>query len=924
MIKKEVHLKVGEIPSNAQSDIGIGIVRFDTAIMSEIGIREGDVVEIEGKRKTGSIAIRPYPSDTGLSDIIRMDGYMRRNAKTSIGEKVTIRKAELKEAKKITIAPAEQGVIIQVPGAQIKKSLLGRITAMGDVIVPTTPRRSRNSFFDMNIEDIFSLGFGEMRFSVIKTIPSGIVKITDLTEFEVLPQAVKIKEVEETPLPVTTYEDIGGLKEEVKKVREMIELPLKHPELFERLGIEPPKGVLLYGPPGTGKTLLAKAVANESRAHFISLNGPEITSKWYGESEKKIRDIFKQAEENAPTIIFIDEIDAIAPKRETVQGEVERRMVAQLLASMDGLKSRGQIIVLAATNRENALDPALRRGGRFDREIEIGVPDREGRIEVLQIHMRNMPLKPSFDGATVKNYLKNNDDIDKKIADILLLKNMKLLYDSLFKKEEKLILQKPFSEFKEKFGAICDTDELKKTIQTITKLKDLEKLLFNYLDENNPKRKEFVNIVKQNSLFLVSENKIMLNITKTKILKLIDESDIDKKRKNEYIQYIEQAENDKIAKRMFFGLTHEEQIELNDKFKKQMIEHLANVTHGYVGADMASLTKEAAMSVLRRILPDINLKDDTIPASVLKKLEVRDDDFKNALMQVEPSAMREVLIDIPNIKWDQVGGLDEAKQYLKEMVEWPLNHPEAFTNMGITPPKGILLYGVPGTGKTLLAKAVANESDANFISIKGPELLSKWVGESEKHIREMFKKAKQVAPCIIFFDEIDSIAPKRGHATNDVTDKVVTQMLTEMDGLEGLEGVIIIGATNRPDIIDPALMRPGRFDRHVYVPVPDLDTKKMIFKIHTKNMPLSKDIHLLDLAKKSENYVGADIEALCREAAINALRADMNAKEVTLKDFNAAFEKVKGSVDKKALEIFKKKIEDTQIQPPKQEFGYVG
>ena len=477
-IKKEMHLKVGEIPSNAQSDIGIGIVRFDTAVMSEIGIREGDVVELEGKRKTGAVAIRPYPSDAGLKEVIRMDGYMRRNAKTSIGEKVTLRKADLKEAKKITIAPAEQGVMIQIPPEQIKKSLLGRIAAMGDVLVPTTPRRSRSlNFFDMNIEDMFSFGFGEIRFNVIKTIPAGIVKITDLTDFEVLTQAVKIKEVEETPLPVTTYEDIGGLKEEVKKVREMIELPLKHPELFERLGIEPPKGVLLYGPPGTGKTLLAKAVANESRAHFIALNGPEITSKWYGESEKKIRDIFKQAEENAPTIIFIDEIDAIAPKRENVQGEVERRMVAQLLASMDGLKSRGQIIVLAATNRENAIDPALRRGGRFDREIEIGVPDREGRKEVLQIHTRNMPLKPAYNNEILKKYLENNTPIDKKIANVVKKENMKLIYDSFFKKEEKLLLSPHFDKFKLEFGKIAHNEELKKTIQSLTKLKDLDKCL---------------------------------------------------------------------------------------------------------------------------------------------------------------------------------------------------------------------------------------------------------------------------------------------------------------------------------------------------------------------------------------------------------------------------------------------------------------
>ncbi len=751
---KEIQLKVGEIPSNAQSDIGIGIVRLDTRKMQELSLHEGDVVEVEGKRKTGAIAVRPYPSDVGL-DVIRMDGYLRRNAGTSIGENVIIRKAEVTEAKKVTVAPAEKGMLLQVQGDQIKRMLLGRVAAKGDIIAPAT-RRQRQSFpledlFDINIEDMFSFGLAEMRFIVAGTTPKGIVKITDMTAVEVLPQAVEVKE-EEAALPVITYEDIGGLREEVKKVREMIELPLKHPELFERVGIDPPKGVLLYGVPGTGKTLLARAVANESGANFIAINGPEVTSKWYGESEKKIREIFKQAQENAPTIIFIDEIDSLAPKREEVTGEVERRMVAQLLTSLDGLQSRGQVIVIAATNRQNALDPALRRPGRLDREIELGVPDRNGRKEILLIHTRSMPLA-----------------------------------------------------------------------------KDVN------------------------------------------------------------------------------------------------IDKIADTTHGYVGADLGALAREAAMSALRKILPKINLKDAKISPEILKNLEVDMKDFKNALLQVEPSAMREVLVEIPKVKWSDVGGLEEMKQNLKEMVEWPLKHPKAFKKMGIRPPRGILMYGLPGTGKTLLAKAVANESEANFISIKGPELLSKWVGESEKHIREMFKRAKQVAPSIIFLDEIDALAPKRGTHATSVIDQVVTQLLSEMDGLEGLEGVVVIGATNRPDMIDYALLRPGRFDRHVHIPVPDANTRKKIFEIHTKKMPVSKDVDFDALVADTKGFVGADIEAVTREAALLALRHNMDAKEVPMKYFLAALKKVKASASKEEINAFRKKVEETKkLREDAKSVSYVG
>ena len=749
--RKEIKLKVGEIPSGAQSDIGIGIVRIDLKKLAEIGVREGQPVEIEGRRKTAAIAIRPYPSDIGL-DVIRMDGYTRRNAKVSIGETVVVRKADIKEAKKVVLAPAEKGIRIHIPGEHLKKILMDRVMVKGDIIVPAPRKRGYGpSMLGVNFEDIFMLGFGDLKFIVVNTEPKGIVKITPNTHVEVLSHAVDVKEEER--IPMITYEDIGGLKEEIRKVREMIELPLKHPELFEKLGIEPPKGVLLYGPPGTGKTLLAKAVANESGAHFISINGPEVTSKWYGESERKIRDIFKQAQENAPSIIFIDEIDAIAPKREDVNGEVERRVVAQLLASMDGLESRGQVIVIGATNRPDAIDPALRRPGRFDREIEIGVPDRNGRLEILRIHTRNMPLAKDVD-----------------------------------------------------------------------------------------------------------------------------------------------------------------------------LEKIADMTHGYVGADLSALVKEAAMSALRRILPEINL-DEEIPPEILEKLQVTMEDFKNALMMVEPSAMREVMIEVPKVKWEDIGGLEEQKQYLKEMVEWPLKHPEAFKRMGIKPPKGVLLYGPPGTGKTLLAKAVANESEANFLYIKGPEIFSKYVGESEKKIRAIFKKAKQVAPSIIFIDEIDAIAPRRGLMMNEnpVFERVVNQMLTEMDGLEGLEGVVVIGATNRAEMIDPALMRSGRFDRHIFIPAPDKKARLEILKVHTRNMPLAKDVDLEKIAEKTEGYVGADLEALCREAAINALRKDINAKEVTMEHFEEAMKKVRPSMTKEEIEKFKKRMEKLKnIQLNKDELNYFG
>jgi len=718
--KEEVKLKVAEA---RQEDVYKGIVRLDAEALRKIKVKVGDVVEIEGKRKTVAIAERSYPEDIGLG-LIRMDGIIRRNAKVSLGEYVTVRRADVKSARRVVIAPALKNVYVHISPELVKQSLLGRPLVKGDLIVLGGYRRRKRMYGDI-FEEIFSVfeeslffsGFGETRFIVVDTIPKGAVIVTEDTEVEVLSQAVEIKE--ET-IPEVTYEDIGDMEEVVRKVRELVELPLKYPEIFERLGIEPPKGILLYGPPGTGKTLLAKAVANESGAHFIAINGPEIVSKFVGESEKRLREIFEEAEKNAPAIIFIDEIDAIAPRRDESYSEVERRLVAQLLTLMDGLKSRGRVIVIAATNRPNAIDPALRRPGRFDREIEVPVPDERGRYEILKVHTRNVPL-------------------GKKV-----IENGKEKYVLLSKEE-----------------------------------------------------------------------------------------------------------------------------------KEKLLRNLAKVTYGYVGADLAALVKEAAMTAIRRIVPDIleKEKEGPLPKEILEKLVITEEDLKEALKVVPPSAMREVLVEVPNVKWSDIGGLEEVKRMLKEMVEWPLKYGEIYKRLGIEPPKGILLYGPPGTGKTLLAKAVANEAGMNFITVRGPELLNKFVGESERALREIFRKARQVAPCIIFFDEIDAIAPKRGgHFDSGVLDRLVNQLLTELDGITTRGDVVVIGATNRPDIIDPALLRPGRFDRIVYVPPPDKEARKKIFEIHTRKVPLADDVDFEKLAEKTEGYSGADIAAVCREAALEALR----------------------------------------------------
>ncbi len=716
----EVQLRVGDA---RQRDVGRGIARIDQRTMQKLGISAGDVIEIVGKRTTSAIAWPAYSEDQNRG-IIRIDGFTRKNAGVAINEYVIIRPAKVKNALNITLAPVDMRLNVDEDFMNfVKNRLMERTLMEGDTTL------------------VMMLGHA-IPFTVTKTRPHGIVKVAAETRLTILNEPAP----EGRGLPRTTYEDIGGVHEEIQRVREMVELPLRHPELFQRLGIDPPKGVLLHGPPGCGKTLLARAVANESEANFFSINGPEVMSKFYGESEARLREIFQQAQQNSPSIIFIDELDSLAPKREEVTGEVERRVVAQLLALMDGLSGRGNVIVIGATNRPGALDPALRRPGRFDREIEIGVPDKKGRYEILQIHTRGMPLA---------------DDVDLK--------------------------------------------------------------------------------------------------------------------------------------------------------------KLAEMTHGYTGADMAALCRETAMKALRRYLPQISLEEERVPPSVLEKMEVNMEDFINAYKEITPTAMREVYIEVPTVHWNDIGGLEGVKQELKEAVEWPLKNPEIFKRLGIKPPKGILLYGPPGCGKTLLGRAVATESEANFITIKGPEVFSKWVGESEKAIREVFRKARMAAPAVIFFDEIDSLVPRRGlgFADSGVTERVISQLLTEMDGIVTLEDIVVIAATNRPDIVDPAVLRPGRFDRLIYVPEPDEKSRLEIFKIYTKNMPLTKDVDIEHLATITKNYSGADIEALCGEAAMHALRRDVNAKEVMMKNFQEAMKSIGPSVSpdmEKWYKSFMRQIR--QVQKP--------
>ncbi len=1301
MQAKEIELKVGELTN--RGDYGRGIARIDMKTMKAIGVREGDVIEIEGGRKTPAIAVRAYPADVGLN-IIRIDGLVRRNAKTSIGEYVKVRRAEPKEAKRVVFAPAEKGIVLHVSPNLIKQNMYLRPVRKGDIVMANPVfKRREDSIFEEFFGDVF-LSFGlETKLVVVSTQPDGIVQITENTEVEVLPQAVEVKEVQ---VPTVTYEDIGGLKEEIRKVREMIELPLRHPELFERLGIEPPKGVLLYGPPGTGKTLLAKAVANEAGAHFIYVAGPEImcidpetpvlkgdkvvfaknflkergerliegrnfrcyslqskvkalsnpsfslvdskatevtevevphfylvnfengkyvtssnhpflvltkngeisfktpafletgdhaivavidpedpeigfskgrikvkrltpslsfllgmiagdgsvgkdcitfcskdeklhelfrnlirevfgiekikeyadekgnkrsvvysrdlveffefmgfkkgkkdyreflkkwllrasresvisfvkgllitdgttrkysliiystdkkalemlksilfsrgisstlqkhknklsemyklvirgkynlenlkkagfelkkieipkrsfehvpkqimkklkqimknhgiaygrdcsiepylnlrkkptiftiekilekiktleenlseeerafvsllekfvkgkilfdpflkaemvnekrtlidigtlhgtfvtglghvmhNSKWYGGSEENLRKIFEEAEKNAPAIIFFDEIDAIAPKREDVSGEVERRVVAQLLSLMDGLKSRGKVIVIAATNRPNAIDPALRRPGRFDREIEIGVPNKNGRKEILQIHTRSIPIEiydvtnPSAISHVISKLVKLGRSAREILSELKRIKEEKL-------REEINRLHKEMER----------NQALEEIVSRIAqeKIKTKEQLI--ELAESWIKTGEEIEKIEKEVKKLVSQ------IEKEK----------DEEKKRELMKSVQE---------LISSLSPSTKNSIENAIKDALLEELAERTHGFVGADLAALCKEAAMHALRRVLPDIWKleKDEPIPKEILERLKVTKEDFEYALKVVQPSAMREVLIEIPNVKWEDVGDLEEVKEALKEAVEWPLKYRESFERLGIKPPKGILLYGPPGCGKTHVVKALANESGANFISIKAGEILSKWFGESEQRIREIFRKARQVAPCIIFFDEIDAIAPRRGAFAGEThaTERIVSQLLTEMSGLEELKDVVVIAATNRPDILDPALLRPGRFDKLIFVPPPDEKGRLEILKVHTKRVPLAKDVDLEKIAKRTQGYSGADLEALCREAALFALREDINAKEVKMKHFEKALEKIKPSLSKELIEAYRK------------------
>ena len=810
MNEREVVLKVAE---GLSQDVGAGRARLDTETRMQLGVSPGDVVEIEGGRKTGAVVWRARPVDEGKG-IIRIDNLTRKNARVGIGDKVIVRKAHPKVAERVVIAPAISQQRIQFGhGIEnlVKRGLLKRPVTAGDTIV---------------IPGIALFG-NSLPFSVVKTDPKGIVLIGEETEIIVKEEPIK---EELLRLPQVSYEDIGGLHEEIMKIREMIELPLKHPELFERLGIDPPKGVLLYGPPGTGKTLIARAVANESGASFFTINGPEIMSKFYGQSEENLRKTFEEAERNAPSIIFIDEIDAIAPKREEVHGEVERRVVSQLLTLMDGLKGRGKVIVIGATNRPDSIDPALRRPGRFDREIEIGVPDRNGRKEILQIHTRGMPLY--------------NWDFEVAMEELV--------------------------ERIRKFGG-KEIEEIKEEIEKDRSI--LEKIVNEMGNVEQPELNGFENY-------------------KEALLKNLERKD---KKLKEIGEILIEA-----------GIISEDYREAVKKASIQkMIDYLADVTHGFVGADLAALAREAAMNALRRYLPEIDL-DKPIPTEVLRKMVVTMKDFKEALKSIEPSALREVLVEIPKVRWDDIGGLHDVKQRLREAVEWPLKNPKVFKRMGIRPPKGILLYGPPGTGKTLLAKAVATESEANFLSIKGPEIFSKWVGESEKAIRELFKKAKQVAPSIIFLDEIDAIAPRRGsYEGSRVTETVVNQLLTSIDGLERMNDVVIIGATNRPDIIDPSLLRPGRFDELILVGPPDKEARKEIFKIHTRNMPLADDVDLDELAELTDGYVGADIEGICREAGMIALREDINAKVVKREHFIKAMKEIHPSIDEEMMDYYK-------------------
>jgi transitional endoplasmic reticulum ATPase len=739
-----------QVASLPPGDSGRGFARLSAQLMEAVGIKEGDIIEIVGKRSTGAIAIRPYGEDEGI-DIIRLDGLQRANAGVGSGDYVEVRKAESKPATRVVFAPAQPNIRLQGSADALKRSFAGRPLTEGDTIA-TTGHQRVNADMPEHIRQMLNapaFALQELRLVVVTTVPKTIVHIDAKTVVELLPEYT---ETDGQRRADVTYDDLGGMRDTIDALREMVELPLRHPELFQRLGVDPPRGVLLHGPPGTGKTLLARAVANESAARFFAIAGPEIMGSAYGESERRLREIFEQAAQAAPSIIFIDEIDSIAPKRGQVTGEAEKRLVAQLLTLLDGMEPRQNTVVIAATNRPEALDEALRRPGRFDREIVVGVPDEPGRREILGIHTRGMPL-----------------------------------------------------------GAEVDLGEL------------------------------------------------------------------------------------------------------------------ARRTYGFVGADLAALTREAALEAVRRIMPRLNLAEETIPTEVLDALSVERHDFDNALKRVQPSAMREVMVEAPTITWDDIGGLDQASDRLKEGVELPLKHPEAFRRLGIRPAKGFLLYGPPGTGKTLLAKAAARESEANFIATKSSDLLSKWYGESEQQIARLFNRARQVAPTIIFIDELDSLVPARGGGLGEpqVTERVVNTILAEMDGLEELQNVVVIGATNRPTLVDPALLRPGRFDELIFVGVPDAPGRRRILAIHTRNMPLADDVDLESLARRTDRFTGADLEDLVRRAGLTALRRGLDTVKVTMTDFEAALTETRASVTPEMLEEYDR-IQETLKSEATRPMGGIG